>query len=180
MGGQLFQTALRETAKEMGIVVDEFIPFRESLKDGWLTADVLTKTLDKFAKDETLIKAATQVKTFTQLLDTMKEAVQSGWSQSWEKIIGDKDEAAEFFTAVNDGFSELSGKSADARNEMLSFWKDNGGRADLIQTLANAFEAFQRLIKPITEAFREFFPKMTGERLVAITEEIKNLTENSK
>jgi tape measure domain-containing protein len=180
MGGQLFQTALRETAKEMGIVVDEFIPFRESLKDGWLTADVLTKTLDKFAKDETLIKAATQVKTFTQLLDTMKEAVQSGWSQSWEKIIGDKDEAAEFFTAVNDGFSELSGKSADARNEMLSFWKDNGGRADLIQTLANAFEAFQRLIKPITEAFREFFPKMTGERLVAITEEIKNLTEKFK
>jgi tape measure domain-containing protein len=180
MGGQLFQTALKETAKEMGIVVDEFIPFRESLKDGWLTADVLTKTLDKFAKDETLIKAATQVKTFTQLLDTMKEAVQSGWSQSWEKIIGDKDEAAEFFTAVNDGFSELSGKSADARNEMLSFWKDNGGRADLIQTLANAFEAFQRLIKPITEAFREFFPKMTGERLVAITEEIKNLTEKFK
>jgi tape measure domain-containing protein len=71
MGGELFQNALKKTAKEMGIVVDSSVPFRESLQDGWITTEVLTKTLAKFAEDESLIKAATQVKTFTQLLDTM-------------------------------------------------------------------------------------------------------------
>ena len=88
MGGELFQNALKETAKQMGIVVDESVSFRESISaagggTSWLTSDVLVKTLEKFADDESLLKAATQVKTFTQLIDTMKESVQSGWAQSW-------------------------------------------------------------------------------------------------
>lgn len=37
----------------------------------------------------TATDAATKVKTLSQLLDTMKEAVQSGWTQSWQYIIGD-------------------------------------------------------------------------------------------
>ena len=96
MGGQLFQNALRQTAKEMGIAVDTSKSFRESLQDGWITSEVLINTLKKFAQDETLLKAATQVKTFTQLIDTMKESMQSGWAQSWEYIIGNKDEATVF------------------------------------------------------------------------------------
>ena len=68
MGGELFQNALKDMAKSMGIYVDKSKPFRETLKDGWLTTDVLIKTLNKFADDESLVKAATEVKTFTQLV----------------------------------------------------------------------------------------------------------------
>lgn len=180
MGGELFQNALKETAKQMGIVVDESVPFRESLQDGWITSEVLTKTLAKFAEDESLLKAATQVKTFTQLLDTMKESVQSGWAQSWELIIGDRDEAAAFFTAVNDGFGAIAGSSADARNEMLSFWKANGGRQAIIDSLSNAFKGLQSILSPISEAFRDIFPAMTGQRLVEISEGIRDLTSKFK
>lgn len=52
MGGQVFQDALKETARAHGIAVDEIIAeqgsFRESLKTGWLSAEVLTDTLQKF------------------------------------------------------------------------------------------------------------------------------------
>lgn len=180
MGGELFQNALKDMAKQMGIVVDESVPFRESLKDGWVTSEVLTKTLAKFAEDESLLKAATQVKTFTQLLDTMKESVQSGWAQSWENIIGDREEAAQLFTAINDGFGDIVGSSAEARNAMLLFWKDNGGRDAIIDSLANAFKGLQSVLSPISEAFREVFPPMTGERLVQISEGIRELTEKFK
>ena len=142
MGGQLFQNALKTTAKEMGIVVDESVSFRESISSyggtSWLTSDVLVKTLEKFAEDETLVKAATQVKTVTQLLDTMKESVQSGWATSWEYIIGDREEAAEFLTKVNDAFSKLIGSSEEARNSMLKFWHDNGGRDAIIDAISNS------------------------------------------
>ena len=42
---------------------------------------------------DTAEDAATKVKTFTQLMDTLKEAAQSGWTQSWEIIVGDFEEA---------------------------------------------------------------------------------------
>ena len=53
MGGEVFQNALKRTAKTMGIAVDESESFRESLstmggKESWLTAEVLTETLSQF------------------------------------------------------------------------------------------------------------------------------------
>ena len=180
MGGEMFQNALKETAKQMGIIVDEGKPFRETLQDGWLTADVLTATLTKFAEDESLVKAATQVKTFTQLIDTMRESVQSGWATSWEYIIGTRDEAAETLTAISDAFNNLIGPVTDARNEMLKFWHDNGGRDALIEGLANAFNGLLSVLRPIHDAFRNVFPAMTGERLVELTEGFRDLTENFK
>ena len=51
MGGEVFQTALKETARVHGVAIDEIIEsrgsFRESLQDEWLTADILTETLEK-------------------------------------------------------------------------------------------------------------------------------------
>ena len=180
MGGELFKNALTTTAKEMGIFVDETKPFRETLEQGWITSDVLTTTLAKFAEDEMLVKAATQVKTLTQLLDTMKESVQSGWAQSWEAIIGNKEEAAAFFTAINDGFGAIVGSSAEARNATLAFWKANGGRDLIIESLSNAFKGLQTILKPIGEAFREIFPAITGQTLVDISTKIRDLTANFK
>lgn len=119
MGGQVFQDALKETARVHGIAIDDMIKdegsFRETLQKGWLTSDILTETLSKFTGDlneeqlrtmgyseeqiasiikmgQTANDAATKVKTFSQLFDTLKEAAQSGWTQSWEIIVGDFEE----------------------------------------------------------------------------------------
>jgi tape measure domain-containing protein len=180
MGGELFQKALEKTAKELGHGRDMSVSFRESLEKGWLTTEVLTKTLNKFANDKSLIKAATQVKTFTQLLSTMKESVQSGWANSWENILGNKDEAASLFTALNDGFSAVAGASANVRNEMLKFWKENGGRENIIKGIANILLYIGKVIQPIKDAFSEIFPPMTGKRLVELSRQFKDLTDKLK
>lgn len=180
MGGELFQNALKETAKQMGIYVDKSKPFRETLQDGWLTAEVLTKTLTKFAEDESLLKAATEVKTFTQLLDTMKESVQSGWATSWEYIIGDKEQAASFFTAISDGFNKMIQPSTDARNAMLKFWNEHGGRTAVIEGLSNVMESFQKVMRGIGMAWEMVFPPMTGQKLVELSNGFKELTEKFK
>ena len=150
MGGQLFQDALKRTATQMGTNVDALIKkygsFRDSLTKGnWLTAEVLTETLtqlsgayteadliaqgysEKQAKEivqlaETAVNAATKVKTFTQLWDTMKEAAQSGWAQTWQMILGDFEEAKEFFTELSELFTGDNGlitKMSNARNAFL-------------------------------------------------------------
>ena len=118
MGGELFQNALKRTAEVMnGTDVDAIIKkcgsFRESLSKGdWLTTDVLSETLNQlsgaYSEADLLAKgytksqakeildlaktaegAATDVKTLTQLWDTLKESAQSGWAQTREIIVGD-------------------------------------------------------------------------------------------
>lgn len=207
MGGQVFQDALKETAKVHGIAIDEMIKdegsFRETLSKGWLTSDILTETLAKFTGDlnedqlrtmgyaddqiksimemgKTANDAATKVKTFTQLFDTLKEAAQSGWTQSWEIIVGDFDEAKELLTEVSDTFSAVINASADARNKMLQDWKDLGGRTMMIEAVKNVFEGLVSVAKPVREAFNEIFPPMTGKQLAEITERIRDLTAKFK
>lgn len=207
MGGQVFQDALKETAKVHGIAIDEMIKdegsFRETLSKGWLTSDILTETLAKFTGDlnedqlrtmgytddqiksimemgKTANDAATKVKTFTQLFDTLKEAAQSGWTQSWEIIVGDFEEAKELLTEVSDTFSAVINASADARNKMLQDWKDLGGRTMMIEAVKNAFEGLVSVVKPVREAFHEIFPPMTGKQLADITERIRDLTAKFK
>lgn len=208
MGGEVFQTALKRTAKQMGKDVDGLIEkygsFRESLTKGeWLTADVLTETLtqlsgayseaDLIAKGytkeqakeitklaDTAVNAATKVKTFTQLWDTLQEAAQSGWTQTWEILIGDFEEAKELLTGISDTVSDFINKQSDARNSMLQTWKDMGGRKDVLESFKNIFEGVLSVVKPINEAFRDIFPPMTAGRLYEITKSIKEFTENLK
>ena len=180
MGGELFQNELKTMAKQMGIFVDESKPFRETLQDGWLTSEVLIKTLEKFANDKSLVKAATEVKTFTQLIDTMKESVGSGWATTWEYIIGDKDQATEFFTAISNGFNNIIQPATDARNEMLKFWNENGGRTAVIEGLTNVVQGLGKVLGSIGDAWSEVFPAMTGERLVELSNKFKDLTEKFK
>ena len=158
MGGQVFQDALKMTARIHGIAIDEMIAdegsFRETLSKGWLTKDILTETLQHFTEftdtynEESLKRqgyndkeiaeikqmgitatdAATKIKTFSQLWDVLKESTQSGWTTSWQTIIGDFEEAKETLTVFGDTLTKMIGDSADARNAVLkegfmSGWK---------------------------------------------------------
>lgn len=150
MGGEIFQEGLKQTAREMGIQVDAMIKksgsFRESLKEGWISADVLNTTLKKFTVEgaeqyckqmeasgkytkemsakvieqaRTMEDAATKIKTFTQLWDTLKESAQSGWTESWEIIIGDFEQAKESLSTLGEMLTGFVQKAADRRNAIL-------------------------------------------------------------
>ena len=123
MAGQNFQNAFKETAKSVGIDVDSLIEkngsFRESLKEGWLSTDVFMKTMEKFANDKSMTDAATKVKTFSQLIGTVGEALGTGWATTWRIIIGDFEEAKSLWTGVNDVISGFINKMSDARNNLL-------------------------------------------------------------
>ena len=208
MGGEIFQEELKATARHFGIDVDGMIAkygtFRESLTEGaWLTNDVLTATLQKFTGDlnkeqlmaqgyteqeaqrivelgKTANAAATEVKTFSQLIDTTKEAMQSGWTQTWEYILGDFNEAKTLFTGMSNALGDIIQKSADRRNNMLAEWKNLGGRTDLIKGLTNIVTNFGNVLGSIGKAWDKVFPPMTGARLAEITKAFADFTEKIK
>ena len=188
MGGQVFQDALKETARVHGIAIDDMIKkegsFRETLKKEWLTSDILTETLSHFtmAADEgtekwetykkslmdagyaeeqaeailklsnTATDAATKVKTFSQLMDTLKEAAQSGWTKSWEIMIGDFEEAKSFLTDVSDRLGAIIGESADTRNKVLSEGLSSGWKQLLNAGIADE-EGYKETFKSIAKEY---------------------------
>lgn len=183
--GTLTKTAdgMYKTVK--GNVIDATHGFNDSLQDQWMTTEALVGTLRNYADETTEIgakafAAAQDVKTFTQLIDTLKEAVGSGWANTWEILFGDFEEAKELWTGLSQVVGGFIDAQADARNEMLQGWKDLGGRTKLIEALKNAFEGVQSVIKPIYEAFREIFPPTTAQQLYDITENLRKFTANLK
>lgn len=180
MGGEKFQNALKDTAREMGVSIDSIVKkagsFRESLSDGWLTADILNTTLRKFTKEgaaeyaksmqesgkytqeqaDALLKeaqamedAATKVKTFTQLWSTVQESIQSGWGQTWEIIIGDFEEAKEQLSDFSAKIGYVIEEVSNFRNDMLGSGLSSGWKQLTNQGITNE-EDFISVLK--TEA----------------------------
>lgn len=203
MGGESFRNALIETSRMLGTGYDEAIAkdgnFRESLKEDWLTAQVMTTTLTALTNDlsesqlvemgyseeqahklkqfaQGAFDAATKIRTFSQLVDTTKEAIGSGWAETFEILFGDFEEASVLFTSIGDWLGGVIKASADARNGFLQMWKDLGGRASLVQGLANIFWAIVKVLGQIGTAFRRVFMNASAEGLVRITKAFENFT----
>lgn len=205
--GTLDEKALKLSGKMKNVTINGE-SFRNSIqarpgKESWLTSKVLTTTLKHFTGDmtdaqlaaegfskaqikalqkqaKTATDAATKVKTFTQLMDTLKESAGSGWAKTWQLILGDFGQAKEMFTKINDVLSAIINDSSDARNKVLSQWQKLGGRDSMISAAANAFEALRRVLRPVMEALREVFPPMTGQRLYDLTVKMEAFSEKLK
>ncbi len=205
MGGKVFQDALMQTARVHGVAIDDMVKkhgsFRLTLQDGWLSSKILTDTLMQFTGDLTDAQlasmgysqqqiaeiqklaqiargAATEVKTFTQLMSTLKEGLGSGWAQTWQIIFGDFEEAKKLWTSVNNVLGDFVKGSSDARNKVLGDWKELGGRTVLIEAISNAFKGLMGVLGPIKHAWLNAFPPATGEQLYKITVAIRDFTKN--
>lgn len=133
-------------AKVHGITIDEMIAeegsFEQTLSKGWLTGEMFTEAMNIYSGvySEAELKAkgftdsqiknfqelaamaesaATEVKTFSQLWDVLKETAQSGWTQTWELIIGDFDTAKNMLTSLQVFFSGIIDNWSNARNSLL-------------------------------------------------------------
>lgn len=124
--------------------------------------------------------SAQDVKTFSQLMDTLKEAAGSGWAQTFEILFGDLEEAKVLWTSVSQVVGGFIDQSSKARNDMLQGWKDLGGRQALIESVQNAFSGLMSVVKPVGEAFREIFPATTSEQLMNLTKGLKEFTSHLK
>lgn len=204
MGGKVFQDALKNTAKHMGIVVDETKSFRESISGGdtWLSAEVLSETLKQLSGDmtdaelaaqgwseseieeiqkmaKTAMDAATVVKTFRQLMDTISEQIGSGWTKTWQLIFGDFEESKELWTGVYKAISPYIEAFSDLRNNHLKFWKENEGRTKVLQAFSNIWKVVSATADSFASSMRKTFPVFDnfGQTLVDMSDKFLKFSE---
>lgn len=192
MGGEQFQEALKRTARTYGVEVDKMIDkagsFRNSLKDGWLTSEIMIETLTQYTGDlsreqllsagyteqqateimklaETANDAATKVKTFSQLIDTTAEALGSGWASIFRTIFGDFERARTMWTAVSDVVNGGISTFFDALQGILDRWDELGGWEEWWYGLGELWTAIAKPLKAIGEGFFSAFQGDAGKAL---------------
>lgn len=210
MGNKNMQNGLIEIAQAMGQFNSETTSaeeasknFNGSLETNWLSADVMSNYLrimagdmdaaamsalglsdaqiDSFMKQQKMSEdAATKVRTFTQLLGTMQESVGSGWSETFDILIGDFDQATELWTAVNNELGGIIGEMSEARNNLLRDVVEGGGREMILGSIAAIWQAAKMYFMPIKSAFKEIFPPITAENILNIARNFQKFAESLK
>lgn len=141
--------------------------FDTSLSNGWFSKDIMLKVFEKYADQTTdfglaAFHAAQEAKTFNDAIGAIKDALGSGWLQTWEYIFGNYEEAKEFWTNMTNTILEFTDRFTSARNAALEFWHDFSGRKNLIAGLKAAWEAFLAVIEPVISAFKTIFSPNNG------------------
>lgn len=169
--------------------------FAEELSSGWFTSKVLVEGLSKYSAavdqiyelankegitaseviekyGDTLdvfglkaFKAAQEARTFSDVLNSVRDAVSSKWMETAEMIFGNKDEAVELWTELANALYEVFAEAGNFRNEILKVWKALGGREDLFKrggpdqgAFWNIYDAIINLKKLIKSAWNTIFP----------------------
>lgn len=178
MAGQIYQKEFIKTAQELyGYTLDEIMvdksgkavtAFRDSLQSGWLTNEVFLKTMEKFANVngdfQWMEDAATKILTFSDLLDTVREQLGTGWGDTWKIVFGTFEDSIKFFTGISDIIGKFIGYINDTRNAIVQIWSDMGGRKLLfgiseedVGAVGKALEGILNLVKQVHDGFVDGF-----------------------
>ena len=150
--------------------------------DGELTTsqiiEALGDDLDQFGLKA--FRAGQEARTWRDVVDSVQDAVSTGWMQTFEMIFGDYTEATRLFTDMANTLYGIFAESGNARNAMLADWKELGGRTELINALKYAIFDLMYAIEPVKQAFSTIFPPITAERLYELTVKFREFMQNAQ
>lgn len=168
--------------------------FVEHLKDGWLTNEVLMKSLEQYANNDTYKKMAENVYTFKEALEATEEAVNDAWSKMWVEIAGKGDEAMAIWTPVSQIMANTVSFIPGMISNIAHAFNQLDGRAHLISSIVEAFNSLKTIGEGVKNAIAGMFPESSkfrqwtedgdktnmvfvkiAETIIKITDYLKNL-----
>ena len=123
-------------------------------------------------------KAAQEARTFEDAINSARDAVSSGWLNTFELIFGNAEQATSTWTDLAEIMYDIFAEPGNARNELLSQWSELGGQKALIESLMGIVGQLKDMLDILGEAWSNVFPPMTAERLVEITENFRDFVQS--
>lgn len=123
-------------------------------------------------------KAAQEARTFEDAINSARDAVGSGWLNTFELIFGNAEQATSTWTDLAEIMYDIFAEPGNTRNELLSQWSELGGQKALIESLMGIVGQLKDMLDILGEAWSNVFPPMTAERLVEITENFRDFVQS--
>ena len=116
--------------------------FIDGLQEQWATTDVMMKVFGDYGDEQTAIgkkayAAAQDIKTFTQMMESLKATAGTGWKDTWQIVFGGLDDAKEFWTGLTNTISGALTKMSDIRNKFLDLVLNGNPLSSMLGILDN-------------------------------------------
>ena len=160
-------TDIGKISRITGVSVEELSGYMETL------------TSKEYELGRKAFQAAQEAKTFQEAIDATKDAVSTGWMNTFEKIFGNYEEAKVIWTKLAEDFYDIFASGGENRNALLDEWNEiYDGRTILIEGLSGAMDRLIDIIGLVRDAFAAVFPPVTARNLANITYEFRRLVES--
>nr|DAN54465.1 MAG TPA: tail tape measure [Caudoviricetes sp.] len=184
LGGALFKDALIATAKELGHDPTQTKKYKEdgfrgSLETGWLTNEVMLRTLKKFSEDPEMFKAATEIDTWKKLVDNLQESYGTGWADTWKTLFGGLEESTKLFTGIKNAIEPSFDALKKWRVGLAQAFKDAGGVQNFFDMIINTGGVVKAIFERIGQAWKNVFPSAGEGIVVRIAKAFGLLAKNS-
>lgn len=143
--------------------------------------------------------AAREARSFTDVVNTLKDVVSTGWSTTFENLFGKLEQAKKFFTNLAEGeLADVVYKIGEYRNAILGYWntldaEGNGSGSkvftdsilNITDALGTLFKTFMKVLPGFDELnFDDDTPQKRleaiGENLYRMTLRFRETTERMK
>lgn len=160
-------TDIGKISRITGVSVEELSGYMETL------------TSKEYELGRKAFQAAQEAKTFQEAIDATKDAVSTGWMNTFEKIFGNYEEAKVVWTKLAEDFYDIFASGGEDRNALLDEWNEiYDGRTILIEGLSGAMDRLVDIVGLVKDAFAAVFPPVTARNLANITYEFRRLVES--
>ena len=129
--------------------------YEEKLRGQGYTEEQI-KSIEKLGQKA--FDSAQDVKTFSMMMDTLKEAAQSGWARTWELIIGDFEEAKLLWTNLSKVLGNIIDGMSDARNAILesALGKSFTNLIDKVNSVTDPIKKSADSIKEVVDSVKNY------------------------
>lgn len=177
--GWFTKDVLMATLQKYGAYSDKVYDFMQNATDASLTCAeamdlVSAKGTELGAK---AFKAAQEAKTLTEAIDSVKDAVSTGWKDTFKIIFGNYEQAKTLWTDVANDLWDIFASGSEGRNDLLKEWSESGGHDHVVGVLKNALEGLKQVIDIVKESLRDIFPTITAERLKTFSESLNKFSK---
>lgn len=154
-------------------------------------------------------KAAQEAKTFAEAIDSVKDAVSTGWMNTFENIFGNYQEAKELWTGLANGLYDIFAEGGNERNRILKEWrafpieigkaskglkavqfdgpisdkiiaKTIDGRKILLNAMTTLGTSMVSILDTIKTSYNNIFPKLDAAKLIELTYKFRDFVNSIK
>jgi tape measure domain-containing protein len=159
-----YSNVLHKVSEETGMTATAILQEVDAYQKSGKVSKELLPYIEDLTKAEydlgrRAFKAAQEAKTFKEALDATKDAVSTGWMNTFEQIFGNYEEAKVLWTSLANGLWEVFASNGESRNMALKLWRELGQRArlfnDELDESGNKIGAIYRIGGKFIELFDE-------------------------
>ena len=198
-----FANDLYKYTQETGLTATQLLKYTEQVKKGMLDVNNASKMGDiakEWGLDEEQLKALTEglkemssaakdlgfnafkagqeAKTFSEAIQYVKDAVSTGWMNTFKTIFGDYLNAKDLWTEVAEEFYDLFVLDVERQNDVLKKWAEMGGREQLLWGIKKLWRSIKAIFTTIKTTFKEIFPPQSGEFLYDLSKKFHTAMNN--